>query len=95
MQSIFRIAFIPVEKVLGIEENRLSETFKIANRFGDHLEIRIEAHPQGVAYMEVPALADNGDTFRVCVEEGFHDGIGPGFGIGLHRAGEGHDAGSF
>jgi hypothetical protein len=59
--------FYARQRNVRIKKTFFSDFFN-SNRFVDHLEVRIEAHLRRL-YVEVPALAYNGDIFRVGVHK--------------------------
>ena len=77
-QRIFRVQSIPVEEMLGVENDFVDVFFQIGDSVVKNLEVGIERNSQGFAYMQIPGLADNTRNRRVSAQNQLQIAIGSG-----------------
>ena len=93
LEGVFRILFIPVEKMFGVEHHFLGIFFQESQAVGHHAQVFVEVGRQGFFDMHVPAFAKDGDHRGFRLQQMFQVGIVVRLVFRRASTAKGHQAG--
>src|SRR4030065_469154 len=75
LHGVLRVPFVPVEKVLGVEEYFLRPFLQVFQRLPDGLQVLVESGSQRLGDVKVPRFSDHGDDGGFGGKERLHVGV--------------------
>src|SRR3970040_1114726 len=75
LHGVLRVPFVPVEKVLGVEEYFLRPFLQVFQRLPDGLQVLVERGSQRLGDVKVPRFSDHGDDGGFGGKERLHVGV--------------------
>ena len=91
LEGVVAVRRIPVEEVLGVEEDPPALGAQERDGVADHLEVLRERRAQGPLDVAGVRLGDEGDDLRLAVEQGAHERVAVGAAAGPAGGAEGRE----